>query len=253
MRTHLLLIPLLLIGAALVIAVGDAPPEEPGYTVDFGLRPGDVLRPRGNNPYFPLRPGTFLRYEGVEDGNFVELEMTVLAQVQPVRLQVDGQWMVVRTRVVEEREWINGELVELSHNYYACSPVSGNVFHFGEDVEIYEEGGGVTHDGAWLAGQEGAAAGLMMPGVFLLGSRYHQELAPGVAMDRAEHVAMGLTLGTPAGVFEDCVMVVDTTPLEPDEETVKVYAPNVGLIVDGPLELVEYDQLHLFDARDFKE
>ena len=76
--------------------------------------------------------------------------------------------------------------------------------------------------------------------------------APGVAMDRAEHVAMGLAIGTPAGVFEDCVMVVDTTPLEPDEETVKVYAPNVGLIVDGPLELVEYDQLNLFGERDFE-
>jgi hypothetical protein len=48
-------------------------------------------------------------------------------------------------------------------------------------------------------------------------------------------------------------MVVDTTPLEPDEETVKVYAPNVGLIVDGPLELVEYDQLNLFDAIDLKQ
>jgi hypothetical protein len=252
MRVHFMLIPLLLIGAALVIAVGDAPPEEPQYTIDFGLGPNDILRPRGGNPYFPLRAGTFLRYEGVEDGDLVELEMTVLARIQPVRLQVDGQWMVVRTRVVEEREWINGELAELSQNYYAYSPVSGNVFHLGEDVEIYEEGGGVTHDGAWQAGREGASPGLMMPGVFLLGSRYHQELAPGVAMDRAEHVAMGLAIGTPAGVFEDCVMVVDTTPLEPDEETVKVYAPNVGLIVDGPLELVEYDQLNLFDALDFE-
>ena len=32
-------------------------------------------------------------------------------------------------------------------------------------------------------------------------------------MDRAEHVAMGLAIGTPAGLFEDCVMGADTIPL----------------------------------------
>ncbi len=121
----------------------------------------------------------------------------------------------------------------------------------GEDVDIYEEGQTVSHEGSWLAGRNGAQPGLMMPGVFLLGSRYYQELAPGVAMDRAEHVAMGLAVTTPAGTFEGCVMAVDTTPLEPDEETIKVYAPGIGVIVDGPLELVDHGhvgEFHLIDS-----
>ncbi len=79
-----------------------------------------------------------------------------------------------------------------------------------------------------------------MPGLFLIGSRYHQEMAPDVAMDRAEHVGMGFAVETPAGVFENCVVVLETSLLEPDEETIKIYAPGVGLIVDDGLELVEF-------------
>ena len=46
-----------------------------------------------------------------------------------------------------------------------------------------------------------------MPGRFLLGSRYFQELAPGVALDRAEHVKMGFTVHAAGTTFEDCVEV----------------------------------------------
>jgi len=35
----------------------------------------------------------------------------------------------------------------------------------------------------------------------LLGSRYYQEIAPGVAMDRAEVLSITDTLATPAGYF----------------------------------------------------
>ena len=33
---------------------------------------------------------------------------------------------------------------------------------------------------------------MIMPGTFLLGARYFQELADGIALDRAEHMEMGL-------------------------------------------------------------
>jgi hypothetical protein len=59
-------------------------------------------------------------------------------------------------------------------------------------------------------------------------------------MDCAENVESGLTVRTPAGVFKGCITVLETTPLEPDEEVLKTYAPGVGLIIDGNLEVVEY-------------
>ena len=80
----------------------------------------------------------------------------------------------------------------------------------------------------------------VQPGTFLLGSRYVQEQADGIAMDRAEHVRTGLEVTTKAGTFVECVKVVETTPLEPGARSVKVYCPGVGLVVDNTLRLVEF-------------
>ena len=78
---------------------------------------------------------------------------------------------------------------------------------------------------------------IMPDSAFLLGTRYYQELAPGVALDRAEHVKSDLDVQTPAGAFEDCVKIVETTPLEPGEKSIKLYCPGAGLIADGDLIL----------------
>ena len=50
---------------------------------------------------------------------------------------------------------------------------------------------------------------------------------------------MGVEVSTPAGVYADCVTVVETSPLEPDEECITVFAPGVGMIVDDSVQLVE--------------
>lgn len=64
-----------------------------------------------------------------------------------------------------------------------------------------------------------------MRGTLLLGSRYFQEIAPGVAMDQGENTAMGLIVTTAAGTFHGCVEVAETTPLEPGDESIKIYWP----------------------------
>jgi hypothetical protein len=51
---------------------------------------------------------------------------------------------------------------------------------------------------------------------------------------------MGLEVTVPAGTFEDCVLVLETTPLEPGAETEKTYCPGVGLVIDDVVELIEY-------------
>jgi hypothetical protein len=62
-------------------------------------------------------------------------------------------------------------------------------------------------------------------------------MAPGVALDRAEHVETGLEITVPAGTFDDCIEVTETTPLDPNEESTKVYCRDVGLVIDEDLEL----------------
>lgn len=214
--------------------------EEPEFTSDFRLE-DCRFKTKGENPYFILEPGYQLVFEGQEDGETVHLEITVLDQTETIHVPDVGK---VKTRVVEEVETVDGELVETSRNFFAICDPTNDVYYFGEQVDIYNEDGTVTHEGAWRAGdptENGPAQpGLMMPGTFLLGSRYYQEIAPGIAEDRAENVEMGLDVSVPAGTFHDCVGILETTPLEPGSESEKTYCPGVGLVIDNVAELVEY-------------
>ena len=67
---------------------------------------------------------------------------------------------------------------------------------------------------------------------------FYQEIAPGVAMDRVEIVSTDETVKTPAGTFDRCLHVRETTPLERGVSH-KYYAPGVGIIKDDEFELVE--------------
>lgn len=186
----------------------------------------------GRNPFFiPLDPGYQFFYEGEEDGEEIVLRITVLEDTE----MVDG----VETRVIEEYETADDEVIEISRNYFAICVETGSVFYFGEEVDIYEDGEIVSHAGAWRAGEDGAVAGILMPGTVLVGSRYYQEVAPGVAVDQAEHMTMQATIETPVDTFEDCLTVRETTELEPGAVSFKYYAPDVGLVRDNVLDLVE--------------
>ena len=208
-----------------------APSPGGGSTTDFMPEACGGFSSTGRNPFFVLEPGYQLVLRGTVDREDVELTITVRDETKVV----DG----ASTRVVEERETHDGTLVEVSRNYFAICDRTNSVFYFGEDTDIFEDGS-VTHEGSWLSGRDGAKAGVAMPGVILLGSRYFQEVAPGVAMDRAEIVSMTEVVETPAGTFEGCVRTFETTPLEPGAEEFKVYARGVGLIQDDELKLVRY-------------
>ena len=185
----------------------------------------------GDNPFFILEPGYTQVLEGHQDGADVSVTITVLNDT----LMVDG----VLTRVVEERESEDGMISEVSRNFFAVCEETGSVFYFGEDVDIYEGGVIVSHGGAWRSGVNGARFGLVMPGIALLGARWFQEVAPGVALDRAEIVSLTKTLETPAGTFQNCLRTRESSPLEKGAEF-KLYAPGVGIIQDEKLLLVEY-------------
>jgi len=210
---------------------GGAGKQDAPFTEVFMEDAAD-LGPTGTNPYFVLEPGYQLTLEGKDEGEDAVLVITVLEETK----KVDG----VETRVVEERETVGGKLIEVSRNWFAISRKTNNVYYFGEDVDMYKDGKVTGHGGSWESGKDGAKWGLQMPGVPLLGSRYYQEVAPKVAMDRAEIVSLSVTLETPAGKFEKCLKCEETTPLEPGNRESKIYARGIGLIQDGPLKLTKH-------------
>lgn len=197
------------------------------WVSDFDLSPDD-LTTTGRNPFFILEPG----FQLVLEGGGERVIITVLDETVAV-----GPFT---TRVLEEREWKNGALSEISYNYYAISKTTNDVFYFGEVVDMYKNGEVINHTGAWLAFQDDARPGLIMPGKPMVGFKHYQEIAPGKAMDRAEVQSVNETLSTPVGVFENCLKTLETTPLNPLERGYKTYAPGIGLIQDERLLLVEY-------------
>jgi hypothetical protein len=206
--------------------------HEPEYTTFFNFRDCGGFATTGRNPYWVLEPGYRLVLEGDDDGETKNVVITVLDETE----RVGG----VLTRVVEERERADGEIVEISRNYMAICQRNNSIVYFGEDVDNYEDGVVINHNGSFRAGSNGARAGVLMPGLPLHGARHYQELAPGEALDRAEILSLSEVVDTPAGRFERCLRVRETTPLEPDAVDFKLYAPGIGLIQDATLQLVEY-------------
>ena len=169
---------------------------------------------------------------GGDASEAAEVTITVLNETR----QVNG----TETRVVEERESIGGELVEISRNFFAICEETNSVFYFGEEVDDYESGNIISHEGAWLAGEDANRAGVIMPGTILLGARYYQEIAPNVALDRAEIIDIGEVIQTPSGDFTYTLITRETTPLEPDVAELKYYAVGIGLIQEEDLMLEHY-------------
>jgi len=199
---------------------------QPGWQADFNLE-GRKLSDVGEANYFVLKPG----FQLVLKSASTILQVTVLNETRVFR--------GTTTRVVEEREAVNGQLAEIARNYYAIDPDTGDAFYFGEDVNYYKDGNVSGHAGAWLAYENGNKPGMIMPGMPKVGLKYYQELAPGVAMDRAEITSVTDTYKTPAGEFSNIVVTRESSQIEPAIER-KTYAPGIGLVQDGEMKLVSY-------------
>ena len=216
---------------------------ESGYTDKYPYQDLELVD-QGETPYFILMPGYQLVLEGPESGNTVTLVITVLDKTRKILVPEIG-W--VSTRVIEEKEWKDGIPKETSRTFFAIDKKTNNVYDFGDETDIYNAEGTevVGNEGGWMAGQPDdnglAKAGIFMPGTFLLGAKYYQQLAEGNSMERAHNVMMGLTIETPAGTFENCIKVRETNWSEPaGSETFKLHAPGVGLIGEDELALVAF-------------
>lgn len=170
-----------------------------------------------DNTYLPLAVGQVSVLEGADDDAFVRLEITVLDETEIVA--------GVTTRVVQEREFEDGELTGLTHSFIAQAP-DGTVCFFGEDVDEFEDGELIGHEGQWRAGEGENLPGIIMPGDPEVGQTYTEAFAPGIVEDVTEIKSIGGRVTVPAGTFDDVLRSVIV-----DEEE-RSYAPGVGLILD---------------------
>jgi len=141
--------------------------------------------------------------------------------------------------VIEEYESKDGQVVEVSRNFFAQAQ-DGTVCYFGEEVDMFDGAGNVaSHSGSWRAGEDGNLPGVFMPPSLEVGQAFQQEIAPGIAEDQSKVIALGERTDVPAGTFEDTATLRDGSPLDGGTGD-KIYARGIGLIVDGSARLTRY-------------
>ncbi len=213
------------------------PDFDPANFVD-PLQIGGSVAP---NPYFPLVQGNEWIYRSGDQTDTV----TVTGRTK----LIEGVTCVVVTDRLEE----DGVVTEATEDWHA-QDTDGNVWYCGELSRTFETFEGdappnpelVDIEGSWKTGREGDKPGIIMLAAPQVGDVYRQEFALGTAEDAAEVTSTTGSEQTPAAACDQqCVVTRDFSPLEPDVEENKYYAPGVGLI----LELEEGTRIELVEFR----
>ena len=154
----LLCFPLFLTGvdAAGASSVSAGPPLPCAPVKDF--KASDFTNPtKINNKWLPLVPGTQFFLEGTINVDGVSQQHRVIFTVSDVTKVING----VRTRVMWDRDINDGELVERELAFFAQDK-DGNVWNLGEYPEEFEAGAFAGAPNTWIAGKQGAIAGVHM-------------------------------------------------------------------------------------------
>jgi hypothetical protein len=191
--------------------------------------------PRVDNPWFPLTPGTTFVYRGVQDGRAARDVVKVLHTTKTIR--------GVRCTSVSDRLYLAGRLEERTIDWYAQDR-RGNVWYFGEATAELDRSGHVTStEGSWLAGRNGARAGIYMPARPHVGQTGRQEYYKGHAEDHFAVVSVRARVSVPYVSSTRAVLTKEWTPLEPGTLDHKYYVRGIGNVkevtVKGPLERSE--------------
>lgn len=196
-------------------------PSELPYNVEIDPTNFETTDISGNS-YFPLIEGNTYVYEGVdEDGSTVRVEDKISTNTKQI--------MGVTCVVVENREWISGELVEETYDWYG-QDLSGNVWYFGEDSNDIENGEVVSNSGSWEAGVDGALPGIIMLAEPQPGMWYRQEYYENEAEDVANILGYISNLSVPYGSYQNVLQIAEWTPLEPDVLEYKYFAAGIGML-----------------------
>lgn len=169
------------------------------------------------NVYAPFVPDSTKLFRGRSEGartavleSHLEATRTFLWHGEPVE-----------TRILEEKEFERGVLVEIARTYLAQSD-DGSVWAFGEVSVEYEDGEDVgPEEDAWLLGGPSlpsdpldvlsvAEPSLYMPATLSVGQSFSRENFPG-GSETIEVVAVGVKLKVPAGKFTQAVRLRETT------------------------------------------
>jgi hypothetical protein len=184
------------------------------------------------NPWYPLLPGSRWVYRGVKDGEPSRELMTVTHRTRTIQ----GAPCVV----VSDLLYLRGRLEERTEDYYTQDE-QGRVWYFGEKTAELDRQGHVKNtSGSWLAGRNGAKAGIFMFTHPKPGQSARQEYYKGEAEDHFQVLQLGVSVKVSFIATKRALLTKEWTPLEPGVIDHKFYVRGIGTVLErtakGPLE-----------------
>ena len=185
------------------------------------------------NPLFPKDDVSQVIQLGAEGKDRLRFEVTQLPETKFV--EWNGQR--IETRVTHFVAYMNGRILEVAVDFYAQAD-DGAVWYFGENVDNYENGVIVDHDGTWLAGKDGPP-GMIMPADPQVGDVYRPENVPGFVFEEVTVRRTGMTVDGPRGPVSGALLVRERLMDGTVED--KIYAPGYG---EFRAEVASLDELY---------
>jgi len=172
------------------------------------------------NPLFAISALTQVIQVGAEAGQRLRHEITLLPWTKTV------EWLGqdVETLVSQFVAYRDGRILEVACDYFAQAD-DGSVWYFGEEVDNYEDGVIVDHEGTWLAGKDGPP-GMIMPAEPAVGDVYRPENIPGFVFEEVTVKSVGARVEGPSGPVDNSVLVNELLMDGTRED--KVFTPGYG-------------------------
>jgi len=179
-----------------------------------------------DNPYFPLPVGRTLVYQGIRDGQTQTDTVTVTDQKKLI--------LGIQTTVVDDVATHGNTVLEKTFDFYAQDNL-GNVWYLGEDTTAFLPNGKTDTSGSFVAGVNGAQAGIIMEADPQIPDAYRQECAAGQAEDTAWVVGTTGSVSVSYGKVRNVLTSLEATRIEPGSYDEKVYGPGIGIVREQAL------------------
>ena len=196
-------------------------PFNPKIDPAMFVNPADIGKSAAPNPYFPLIRGRTTVFKGPGE----TITFTITTETREI---LGVKCAVIHDTVVDR----SGRLIEDTVDWYA-QDVLGNVWYFGERAQNFKGGYLDNLGGSWVAGVNGAKAGIIMRALPAPSLTYREEFSLGVAEDLSEIMSLTGSAKVPAAACEgNCLVTRNFTPIEPGAVTTKYYLRGVGAILE---------------------
>jgi hypothetical protein len=198
-----------------------------------------------DNPWFPLAPGVTWTYRRYRVDGYERVRATALPRTR----RIAG----VDTRPVR---WdalcrvgtsCHGSTAPLGVRWYA-QDTAGNVWWFGQRLTRAGSDLDPIATRSWVAGRDGAQAGLVMAAAPRVGDGYANASRPGVVERRSTVVSVDATASLPGRTYRHTVLTHDASPLDPVVVVRTYFARGVGLVAQES-ESASTTQLYLVAQR----